>query len=63
MAETIRLRVVGPAKVDGVATGGVVELDPGVYNIEALVAGGHVEVLAAEPEPAAAKVRKGAESS
>jgi hypothetical protein len=49
--------VIGTLKIDGVAPGGVVELDPVATNIEALIAAGHVELAApaAPAEPAAKK--------
>lgn len=36
-------RVIGPFEVDGKAKGEIVDLDPEVINISALVQGGHVE--------------------
>lgn len=63
MAEdrTVRCKVVGPAEVLGVAAPGVVELDPDVYNIHALVYAGHVQVLAesAPDTDTATKSRRG----
>lgn len=37
-----RFDVVGPLRVAGVETGGVVDLDPARYNIDALIAAGHI---------------------
>ncbi|MGH3629534.1 MAG: hypothetical protein ACRDRL_19120 [Sciscionella sp.] len=42
--------MVGTHHVGGVAPGGIVELDPAETNIDALVGGGHIEVV--EPDPA-----------
>lgn len=43
--DSIRCKVIGDCEIAGVATGGIVELDPETVNIDALVAGGHIEVL------------------
>jgi hypothetical protein len=39
-----KYRVIGPHAVDGVETGGVVELD---FDATRLIEGGHIEVIAA----------------
>ncbi|MGH3881956.1 MAG: hypothetical protein ACRDRC_00950 [Pseudonocardiaceae bacterium] len=49
MADKIRCTVTGPCAIAGadgrdVNPGGTVELDPVATNIDALVAGGHVEL-------------------
>jgi hypothetical protein len=46
MADPVKCKVIGPAEVLGVSAPGEVELDADLYNIDALVQGGHVEVLA-----------------
>lgn len=43
-------RVVGPFEVDGKSKGEVVDLDPEVINIPALIEGGHIEPLTKRPE-------------
>lgn len=45
-------RVIGSSRVGGVEPGGLVDLDPDVVNIEALVAGGHIEPASAEQNAA-----------
>jgi hypothetical protein len=44
-----KVRVIGPCEIAGVARGGTVDLEDTVINVDALVAAGHVEVLADEP--------------
>lgn len=41
----MKLRVIGPFEVDGKSKGEIIDLDPEVYNIQALVDGGHVELV------------------
>lgn len=51
MSNIVRCKVIGMLPVGGVSKGGEVELDADRIHIDALVQGGHVEVL---PEKAAA---------
>lgn len=47
-------KVIGPFEIDGKATGEVVDLDPSVVNIPALIDGGHVALSRpgfAQPAP------------
>lgn len=44
MPDTVKAKVIGPCAIEGVATGGTVELDPERVNIDALVEGGHIEI-------------------
>lgn len=39
--------VIGPRRIEGVAAGGTVELDPVRHNIPALITAGHVKPKAA----------------
>jgi len=47
----MRVEVIGPSRVGGARKGETVELDPAVVSVPALVAAGHVRVLADEPNP------------
>ncbi len=42
----VKCKVIGPEEVLGVAAPGEVEVDDEVYNLPAMVQGGHVEVIA-----------------
>ena len=53
----MRVEVIGPNRIGGARKGETVDLDPDVVNVPALVAAGHVRVLADEPKPDPAKVR------
>jgi hypothetical protein len=46
----VRCKVVGPWPVLDVEAPGEVDLDADVYNIDALVQAGHVEILKAAPK-------------
>lgn len=52
--DKVKCKVVGPRPVAGVTQGGTVELDPERYNVDALVAAGHVEVAKPKAGPKAA---------
>lgn len=47
----VRVKVVGPLKVAGVARPGTVELDPSRVNIRGLVRGGHVSLPESVDQP------------
>lgn len=50
----VRCKVIGPWPVLDVEAPGEVDLDADVYNIDALVSAGHVEVLKPSSAPAKA---------
>lgn len=45
---TVKCKVIGGNEVAGVAPGGYADLDPELVNIDALVAGGHIELSKTE---------------
>lgn len=42
--DQVKCKVIGENTVAGVEPGGYADLDPAVVNVDALVAGGHVEL-------------------
>lgn len=48
-----RYTVIGPRRINGVTKGRTVDLDPAVYNINALIDAGHIK-----PKPTPADTEK-----
>lgn len=51
-----RYIVTGPRRINGATKGRTVDLDPATYNIDALIAAGHIK-----PKPAPAETTKEAD--
>lgn len=45
MTRKVKARVTGSRAIAGVETGGTVDLDPEVTNVEALIVGGHIKLI------------------